>query len=98
MGKETRPFPTGHLRLCPKKNATTDTPFVIQLEYVVQGRAVRRTTGFTASQSDWDKSANKGRGGVKASFGGDYRNLNQRQFNQRIFSCKATFLSGTLFN
>lgn len=78
MGKTTRPFPTGHLRLNPKKNASTDTPLVVQLEYVVTGRPIRRSTGYSVKSSDWDKNGNRGIGGVKASYGVDYRNLNQR--------------------
>ena len=78
MGKSARPFPTGHFRLNPKKNTSRDTPLVIQLEYVVTGRPIRRSTGYTVKPVDWDKKANRGRGGVKASYGVDYRNLNQR--------------------
>lgn len=78
MGKSSRPFPTGHFRLNPKRNASTDTPLVIQLEYVVKGRPIRRSTGYSVKLSDWDKNTNKGRGGVRASYGVDYKNLNQR--------------------
>lgn len=78
MGKTARPYPTGHFRLNPKKNATVDTPLVIQLEYVVKGKPIRRSTGYTASISQWDKKNNKGRGGVNASYGADHRNLNNR--------------------
>ena len=78
MGKTSRPFPTGHYRLNPKRNASTDTPLVIQLEYVVKGRPIRRSTGYSVKLSDWDKNTNKGRGGVRASYGVDYKNLNQR--------------------
>ena len=78
MGKSSRPFPTGHFRLNPKKNASDDTPLVIQLEYVIKGRPIRRSTGYSVKPVDWDKKSNKGRGGIKASYGVDYRNLNQR--------------------
>lgn len=78
MGKTTRPFPTGHFRLNPKKNASPDTPLIIQLEYVVTGRPIRRSTGFSVKPADWDRKINSGRGGVKSSYGVDYRNLNQR--------------------
>ena len=53
MGKTSRPFPTGHFRLNPKKNASDDTPLVIQLEYVVKGRPIRRSTGYTVKPTDW---------------------------------------------
>lgn len=56
MGKTSRPFPTGHFRLNPKKNASDDTPLVIQLEYVVKGRPIRRSTGYTVKPTDWDRS------------------------------------------
>lgn len=78
MGKSSRPFPTGHFRLNPKKNASDDTPLVIQLQYVIKGRPIRRSTGYSVKPVDWDKKSNKGRGGIKASYGVDYRNLNQR--------------------
>jgi integrase len=79
MGKSSRPFPTGHFRLNPKRKATSSsTPLVIQIEYTVGGSAVRRSTGYSVRPADWDKTANKGIGGVKASYGVDYRNFNQR--------------------
>ena len=78
MGKVSRPFPTGHFRLNPKRKASPDTPLVIQLEYVINCRPIRRSTGYSVKPSDWDKKGNKGIGGVKASYGVDYRNLNQR--------------------
>jgi hypothetical protein len=56
MGKSSRPFPTGHIRLNQKRKATSSsTPLVIQIEYTVGGSAVRRSTGYSVRTADWEK-------------------------------------------
>lgn len=59
MGKSTRPFPTGHLRLNPRKGASGDSTLVVQLEYVIKGRPLRRSTGYKVKPADWDKNLTK---------------------------------------
>ena len=78
MGKAARPFPTGHFRLYKTRQTNNDRPLVVQIEYAVKSVAVRRSTGISVKEKDWNPNENKGRGGVRASYGPDYRNINSR--------------------
>ena len=78
MGKAARPYPTGHFRLYKTNRAKDGQELVIQMEYTVKSVAVRRSTGFSATEKDWNPKENSGRGGVRASYGPDYRNINNR--------------------
>ncbi len=78
MGKAARPFPTGHFRLYKTRQTKNDRPLVVQIEYAVKSVAVRRSTGISVKEKDWNPNENKGRGGVRASYGPDYRNINSR--------------------
>lgn len=82
MGKVARPYPSGHLRLYKTKRQKAGAAVPVQMEYVVHSTPVRRSTGVTVKESDWDPKANKGRGGLKASYGPDYRNINNRLVNK----------------
>lgn len=82
MGKVARPYPSGHLRLYKTKRQKAGAALPVQMEYVVHSTPVRRSTGVTVKESDWDPKANKGRGGLKASYGPDYRNINNRLVNK----------------
>lgn len=78
MGKASRPSPTGHFRLYKTNRSKDEQPLVIQMEYTVKSVAVRRSTGFSVKEKDWNPKENKGRGGLRASYGPDYRNVNNR--------------------
>lgn len=77
MGKVTRTYPQGHFRLYTRTKDKTK-PLAVQLEYVVNSIPIRRATGITVYEKDWNPSENKHRGGIKASYGPDYANLNKR--------------------
>ena len=78
MGKAPRPYPSGHFRLYKTNRQKPGAALPVQMEYVVHSRGVRRSTGVTVKECDWDPKANKGRGGLRASYGPDYRNINNR--------------------
>lgn len=78
MGKTASPYPTGHLRLYKTNRKANDKPLTVQLEYTISSYVVRRSSGISSLESDWNPKENKGRGGVKASFGPDYKNVNRR--------------------
>lgn len=82
MGKLSRPYPTGHLRLYKTSKSKADKPLSVQIEYAAKSVAVRRSTGLTVKEKDWNPNENKGRGGVRASYGQDYRNVNNRLAKQ----------------
>ena len=78
MGKYSRPYPTGHYRLYKTSNSKPDKALSVQIEYAAKSVAVRRSTGISVKEKDWNPNENKGRGGVRASYGQDYRNVNNR--------------------
>lgn len=51
---------------------------VVQIEYAVKSQAVRRSTGISTLEKDWNPNENKGRGGVRSSYGTDYKTINNR--------------------
>ena len=78
MGKVSRTYPLGHFRLYKTNRQKPGGPYVVQLEYVVDSIPVRRATGITVLEKDWNHRENKGRGGIKTSYGSDYMRLNCR--------------------
>lgn len=82
MGKSSRPYPTGHFRLYKTSKSKADKPLSVQIEYAAKSVAVRRATGISVKEKDWNPNENNGRGGVRASYGQDYRNVNNRLARQ----------------
>lgn len=78
MGKTSRPFPTGLFRLYKTKRVNQDKAFPVQIQYSVSSVAVRRNTGYSVTEADWNPNENRGRGGVRASYGRDYRLVNSK--------------------
>lgn len=78
MGKVSKPSPTGRFRLYKTNRVKEGQPLVVQMEYTYKSEAVRRSTGITVKEKDWNPKENNGRGGLKPSYGPDYRNLNNR--------------------
>ena len=68
MGKAASPYPTGHLRLYKTSRQKSDKPLTVQLEYAVNSYAIRRSTGVSTMEVDWNPKENKGRGGVRATY------------------------------
>lgn len=93
MGKTSRPFPTGQFRLYKTKRVAPDKPYPVQIQYSVNSVAVRRYTGYSVMESDWNPSGNKGRGGVKASYGRDYQLVNSKLMSmaEKIEESLATY-------
>lgn len=77
MGQVTRTYPQGHFRLYRRTKDNTK-PLVVQMEYVINSIPIRRATGISVYEKDWNPGENKNRGGIKASYGPDYNNLNRR--------------------
>lgn len=78
MGKQARPFPTGHYRLYKTSRQKPGSAITVQLEYVVNSTPIRRASGYTVMEEDWNPNENRGRGGVRASYGSDYRVVNNK--------------------
>lgn len=77
MGQVTRTYPQGHFRLYRRTKDNTK-PLVVQIEYVINSVPIRRSTGISVYEKDWNPHENKNRGGIKASYGPEYNNLNKR--------------------
>ncbi len=78
MGKASKLSPTGRFRLYKTNRHKDGQPLVVQMEYSYKSIAVRRATGITVKEKDWNPKENNGRGGLKPSYGPDYRNINNR--------------------
>ena len=78
MGKISQTYPQGHFRLYKTNRQKPDKPYVVQIEYTVNSIAVRRSTGISVFEKDWNPAENKRRGGIKPSYGRDYIQLNNR--------------------
>ena len=67
MGRQKKPFPTGHFRLrCPKNYDKTKF-YPIEIEYIFGGRAIRRNMNISVLVADWNPNGNGGRGEIRAS-------------------------------
>ena len=67
MGRQKKPFPTGHFRLrCPKNYDKTKL-YPIEIEYIFGGRAIRRNMNISVLVADWNPNGNGGRGEIRAS-------------------------------
>lgn len=78
MGKQARPFPTGHYRLYKTSRQKPGSAITVQLEYVVNSTPIRRASGYTVMEEDWNPNENRSRGGMRASYGADYRVVNNK--------------------
>lgn len=78
MGKMTSVVPRGTFKLYRTSRVGKEKPLTVQIQVSVNSVAVRRATGITALEADWNPNENKGRGGVRASFGRDYRAVNAK--------------------
>lgn len=78
MGKTSRPSPTGHFRLYKTRRSTPGQPLSVQLEYSVKSVAIRRATGVSAKEIDWNPKENRGLGGLRSNYGPDFRTINNR--------------------
>ena len=67
MGRQKKPYPTGHFRLrCPKNYDKTKL-YPIEIEYIFGGRAIRRNMNISVLVADWNPNGNGGRGEIRAS-------------------------------
>ena len=67
MGRQKKPYPTGHFRLrCPKNYDKTKL-YPIEIEYIFGGRAIRRNMNISVLVDDWNPNGNGGRGEIRAS-------------------------------
>ncbi|MDE7472022.1 MAG: recombinase, partial [Muribaculaceae bacterium] len=67
MGRQKKPFPTGHFRLRYPKSYDKTKLYPIEIEYIFGGRPIRRSMNISVLVADWNPNGNGGRGEIRAS-------------------------------
>ena len=67
MGRQKKPFPTGHFRLRYPKNYDKTKLYPIEIEYIFGGHPIRRSMNISVLVADWNPNGNGGRGEIRAS-------------------------------
>ena len=70
MGRPKRLYPLGRYRLHIRGEIDPAKQYLVQLEYTWKGMNIFVRLG------DWNEKANKGRGGVRASYGPEANRIN----------------------
>ena len=73
MGRQKKPFPTGHFRLRYPKNYDKTKLYPIEIEYIFGGRPIRRSMNISVLVADWNPNGNGGRGEIRASMSDSVR-------------------------
>ena len=73
MGRQKKPFPTGHFRLRYPKNYDKTKLYPIEIEYIFGGRPIRRSMNISVLVADWNPNGNGGRGVIRASMSDSVR-------------------------
>jgi len=82
MGRPKRLYPLGKYRIRIRNGADKEKTYPIELEYTWGLDTVRRTTNIHVKASDWNPKGNQGRGEIRASYGNEYKRLNQVLINR----------------
>ena len=78
MGKKTRLFPTGTLKLHTPQKVDKSKQYPIYLHYNWHGDKVTRQTGYSARIDDWDEQSGK----LRRQYGQDYQQVNNKLANK----------------
>lgn len=76
MGRPKRNYPLGRYRLRTTRTINKDKAYPIELEYTWGKMTFRKNTNVHAKVCDWNPEGNRGRGEIRASYGGDYKRIN----------------------
>ena len=76
MGRPKRAYPLGRFRLRVPKVVDKDKKYPVELEYTWNRKVIRRNTNILVRESDWNPSGHSGRGSIRASYGEEYKRLN----------------------
>ena len=77
MGRPKRLYPLGKYRLRTPKEVDKEKAYPVELEYTWNRQIIRKTTNVFAKVADWNQNGNQGRGELRASYGSEYKRLNQ---------------------
>ena len=77
MGRPKRLYPLGKYRLRTPKEIDKDKAYSVELEYTWNRQALRKSTSVFVKVADWNQKGNQGRGEIRASYGSEYKRMNQ---------------------
>lgn len=76
MGRPKRLYPLGKYRLRIRGVIDPVKPYLVELEYTWNRQIVRKGMNIFVKVGDWNEKLNKGRGGVKTSYGPEANRIN----------------------
>lgn len=76
MGRPKRLYPLGRYRLHVRGEIDPAKQYLVQLEYTWNRQVIRKGMNIFVRLGDWNEKANKGRGGVRASYGTEANRIN----------------------
>ncbi len=76
MGRPKRLYPLGKYRLRIRGVVDNNKPYLVELEYTWNRQIVRKGMNIFVKVGDWNEKLNKGRGGVKSSYGPEANRIN----------------------
>ena len=76
MGRPKRLYPLGKYRLRIRGAGDNNKPYLVELEYTWNRQIVRKGMNIFVKVGDWNEKLNKGRGGVKSSYGPEANRIN----------------------
>ena len=76
MGRPKRLYPLGKYRLRIRGAVDNNKPYLVELEYTWNRQIVRKGMNIFVKVGDWNEKLNKGRGGVKSSYGPEANRIN----------------------
>ena len=76
MGRPKRLYPLGRYRLHVRGEIDPAKQYLVQLEYTWNRQVIRKGMNIFVRLGDWNEKANKGRGGVRASYGPEANRIN----------------------
>ena len=76
MGRPKRLYPLGKYRLRIRGAVDNNKPYLVELEYTWNSQIVRKGMNIFVKVGDWNEKLNKGRGGVKSSYGPEANRIN----------------------
>ncbi len=76
MGRPKRLYTLGKYRLRIRGTVDNNKPYLVELEYTWNRQIVRKGMNIFVKVGDWNEKLNKGRGGVKSSYGPEANRIN----------------------
>lgn len=76
MARTKRLYPLGRYRHRVPKNPDQATAYPVDIEYTWNRKIIRKTANVFVRIADWNQALHQGRGGVRASYGGEAKRIN----------------------